>query len=134
MEAMEDFNSWALLEETSWRQKSRELWLRKGDRNTGFFHKMTNSHKRGNCIMKLRINGILITEEEELKQGIIDAFKSLLSYQGEWRANPEGLNFSRIDQLETTRLELPFSEEEEEVYYALWKLDGDKPPSLLGFR
>ena len=32
--------------------------------------------------MKLRINGILITEEEELKQGIVDAFKSLLSDQG----------------------------------------------------
>ena len=29
--------------------------------------------------MKLRINGILITEEEELKWGIVDAFKSLLS-------------------------------------------------------
>ena len=48
--------------------------------------------------MKLRINEILITEEEELKQGIVDAFKALLSDQGKWRANPEALNFSKIDQ------------------------------------
>ena len=61
MDAMEDFKSWALSEETSWRQKSRELWLREGGKNTSFFHRMANSHKRGNCIMKLRINGILIT-------------------------------------------------------------------------
>ena len=79
VDAMEDFKSLALSEETSWRQKSRELWLTERDRNTGFVHRMANSHKRGNCIVKLRINGILITEEEELKQGIVNAFKSFLS-------------------------------------------------------
>ena len=108
---------------TSWRQKSREIWPREGDRNTGFFHRMTNSHKKGNNIVKLIINGILITKEEELKQVIVNAFKSLLLDQGEWRANPEGLNLSRIDQSEATRMELPFSEE---VYFALCEVNGDK--------
>ena len=28
--ALEDYKKWALLEETSWRQKSREIWLREG--------------------------------------------------------------------------------------------------------
>ena len=54
---MEDFKKWSLLEETSWRQNSREIWLKEGDRNTGFFHIMANSHKRRNTIDRIRIGG-----------------------------------------------------------------------------
>ena len=56
--AMENFKKWSVMEETSWRQKSREIWLKEGDRNTSFFHKMANSHNRRNNIERIWIKGV----------------------------------------------------------------------------
>ena len=56
-----EFRKWAFMEETSWRQKSREVWLKEGDRNTKFFHKMANAHRRRNFLAKIKINGAWLT-------------------------------------------------------------------------
>ena len=78
-EAMEDFKKWVLLEEVTWRQKSREMWLKEGDRNTGFFHRMANAHRRRNNMDRIRINGVWNSEENEISEGIVNAFRSLPS-------------------------------------------------------
>lgn len=46
-----------LLEEISWRQKSRVLWLREGDNNTKLFLRMANSNRRS--IESLLVDGVL---------------------------------------------------------------------------
>ena len=79
VKARNDYKKWSLLEEVSWRQKSRELWLKEGDRNTSFFHKMANSHKNRNTINKIRINGNWLTKDNAIQKGVVDFFKTLLS-------------------------------------------------------
>ena len=114
----------------SWRQKSREIWLKEGDKNIGFFHTMTNSHKRQSQIRKLRINGVWFTKKIALRQNIANAFKDLLTDTGDWGATFDKLTFSKLNDMEASSLEIPFSMEE--VSSALSDLNGDKAPSPDG--
>ena len=41
-----DIEKLTLMEEISWRQKSRVLYLKEGDANTKFFHRMANSNRK----------------------------------------------------------------------------------------
>ena len=62
------------LEETHWRQLLREIWLKEGDRNTGYFHRMANAHRRVNFLDKIKINGVRLSEEQEVREGIVNAY------------------------------------------------------------
>ncbi|XP_034692384.1 uncharacterized protein LOC117919321 [Vitis riparia] len=76
-EVKETFKKWVLLEETHWRQLSRELWLKEEDKNTDFFHQMANAHRRNNSLDRIKINGVWLAEEQEdfVKEEIVDLFK-----------------------------------------------------------
>ena len=54
---MEKFSKWAVMEEISWRQRSRELWLKEGDKNSKFFHKMANARRRKNFLSSITVDG-----------------------------------------------------------------------------
>ena len=73
-EAREMYKKWVLLEEVSWRQKSREIWLKEGDRNTRFYHQMANAHRRRNQLTRVKVNGRWFTEESEIKEEVNRAF------------------------------------------------------------
>ena len=113
-----------------WRQKSREIWLKEGNRNTKFFHKMANSHRKHSEMTSLKIDRVWHKEGQDLQQGIVNAFQSMLADPGNWRANVEGLTFSKLEDQEAARLEKPFTEEE--VFFALHELNGEKAPRLDG--
>ncbi|RVW26080.1 putative ribonuclease H protein [Vitis vinifera] len=103
--AREAYKSWVIKEEIFWRQKSRELWLKEGDNNTRFFHRMANAH----C----RRNWLAVPGEEG------------------WRPSVDGISFMRLDISEAEGLEIPFVEEE--VLAALTDLGKDKAPGPDGF-
>lgn len=130
-EAKESFKKWVLMEEIHWRQLSRELWLKEGDRNTGFFHRMANAHRRNNSLDRIKINGVWMTEDQEMREGIVNAFQHLLSEEPGWRADIEGLHLNRLNSNEAEVLELPFTKEE--IYSALMEMNGDKASGPNGF-
>ncbi|KAF5469056.1 hypothetical protein F2P56_013156 [Juglans regia] len=72
-----------LQEEMSWRQKSRALWLKEGDRSTRFFHSIANSHRRNNNIEVLKIERVECREEEAIKDHEVDFFEKILTEQVE---------------------------------------------------
>ena len=113
------------MKEISWRQKSRETWLKEGDKNTRFFHRMANSKRKRNCLKKIKINGLWLSEEQEIKRGVVRAYQNLLSDLGGWHLSLNGLEFDRIRVEEAADLEV-FSVEE--VYSTLSELKGDKTP------
>ena len=131
VKARADFKSWALMEEISWRQKSRETWLKEGDRNIGFFHRMANSHRRRNCINSICINGRRLEKEVDNKEGLVDAFHNLLSAPDGWSPSLPDLDLNRIGSEEAVRLEEIFSENE--IWNAITGLKSDKAPGPDGF-
>ena len=129
--AREDYKYWSLLEEISWRHKSRELLLKEGDKNTSFFHRMANSHRRRNCIKKVRVNGNWVEDEDSIKREVAASFQCSLSDPGGWRPCLSGLNFKDLGRDAADSLEVPFTVEE--VFAALSDLNGDKAPGPDGF-
>lgn len=64
-------------QETFWRQKSRVQWIRKGDRNTRFFHQATMVQRSSNCIRQLRISdSIFVDGAHEIKEQLFQLSRS----------------------------------------------------------
>ncbi|RVW30931.1 hypothetical protein CK203_097321 [Vitis vinifera] len=126
--AFEEFKKWDLMEESSWSQKAREIWLRGGDKNIRLFHKIAIAQSRNNLLTKVRVNGALLTKVDEIKDGVRRAFHTLLSKSRDGRPTIRGLCLKILGRDNSRSLEEPFSEEE--VFDALNSLCGDKAPGL----
>jgi len=65
-------------EEMLWYQKSREKWERYGDRNTKFFHTLTTTRRKKNCVHGLFLStGEFCTDDVILQEEALCYFKSL---------------------------------------------------------
>ena len=119
------------LEEITWRQKSQVTWLREGDKNTRFFHRVANSNRRFNSIDRLSIDGIQTTDQAAIGEGLVQFYSTLFFYEAVRRPLLDGLPFSSIDEEDRVALDRPFTEDE--VWGVVNGMAGDKAPGPGGF-
>jgi hypothetical protein len=101
-----------LMDEISWRHKSRELWLREGDKNTKFFHRLANSRRRNNSISSLIVDGEISTDSDAISNYITQFYTGLFTEKDVRRPLLDGLEFSAISHDDVVWLDRPFDEEE----------------------
>ncbi len=73
-----ELEEWMEKEELKWKQKSRKLWLREGDRNSKFFHLSTVIIRRSNRINEIKLDdGSWLHGREQIGQYFTRQFKNL---------------------------------------------------------
>jgi len=68
-----------LVEEENWRLKSRNLWLKAGDKNTAFFHKQAQARKCFNTISEIKEDNNTHKDFEDIKKAAFSHFQNLYS-------------------------------------------------------
>ena len=107
------------------------LYLKEGDSNTRFFHRMANSNRKNNCIENLMIDGALSSNQDRIADHIEHFYMNLYSEQQVQHPFPFVLNFPRISGDNVVCLERPF--EEAEIFQVIKEFNRDKSPGPDGF-
>lgn len=71
----------ASLIESRWHHRSRCKWLQAGDKNTRYFHAIASSRCRRNNISNLQLNGVNISDEEEIRNAFKQNLEGLLGVE-----------------------------------------------------
>ncbi|XP_024195984.1 uncharacterized protein LOC112199158 [Rosa chinensis] len=70
-------------EEKYWRQRSRALWLKDGDRNFAYFHRKSSNRESRNTIRGLmNDNGVWTDDPSEVKHLLMDFYNMTFSSEG----------------------------------------------------
>ena len=121
----------ATLEKTFWRQKSRALYVKEGDNNTRFFHRLANSYRKANHIRSIEVDGVFYKDGSSVQAQVVQFYQNLYTETDMWRPTVDGLDFACIGEDERMSLKREFSKEE--VTQVLMEMGGDKAPGPDGF-
>ncbi|RVW69351.1 Transposon TX1 uncharacterized 149 kDa protein [Vitis vinifera] len=121
-----------LREEIHWRQKARVKWVKEGDCNSKFFHKVANGRRNRKYIKTLENErGLVLNNAESITKEILLYFEKLYANPIGESWSIEGLDWSPISEESAISLDAPFTEEE--ISKAIFQMDRDKAPGLDGF-
>ncbi|KAH1073879.1 hypothetical protein J1N35_026207 [Gossypium stocksii] len=107
------------------------IWLKEGDSNTAFFHRVVKFKAKRKIVFGMKIGNSWFIEPKVLKERMFKFFKNHFSYPSRrWIMDLE-LNFKRLRDVYVMNLEKPFSLEE--INEAVWSCDENKALGLDGF-
>ena len=131
-ELQKAFFSACRTEEEYWRQKSRNMWLMSGDKNTKFFHKQAEARKNHNAVSEINYQGVLIKDFEGIKRASHSSFKDLYTAPIEdpidTNAHPFDLIPNLINQEDNNLLTTPVTMNELKETLSIMKPDSAPGP------
>lgn len=87
------YNEILAREEVFWKQKSRECWLKEGDRNTNFFHNSVKIRWSWNKVTSIRSeDNSILDKVEEINKAAVEFLSELLKQN-------DSLNISQQNRL-----------------------------------
>jgi len=90
--------------ESMLRQKARLKWLKEGDNNSNYFHRLINHRRRHNAIQGLIIDGVWVHEPNSVKNAALYDFKDRFSEENFNRPTLDGVQFPSLGQREKESL------------------------------
>ncbi|CAL1377949.1 unnamed protein product [Linum trigynum] len=120
-----------IMEEIFWRQRSREIWLKVGDKNTGFFNIIAKVNKRKSRIKRLVIEGRVSDDVNEIKIAFHNHFSAKFVEGEEDRPFPARYRDCLLTPVDNEDLVKPFSELE--VWQAIRQSNGSKASGPDGY-
>ncbi|XP_019186519.1 PREDICTED: uncharacterized protein LOC109181223 [Ipomoea nil] len=120
-----------LQEDTYWRQRAKQHWLKDADANTRFYHRYASHRKKKNAITKVMNNDGDWIEGDAMRNVILDYYRGIFNSSSP-TVNDDffGSIQSRVTGTQNESLLRPF--EESEVKSALFSMYPDKAPGPDG--
>ena len=104
--------------ESMLRQKSRVKWIREGDSNSTYFHRLINHRRRVSAFQGLLMDGEWVHDPSNIKRVVLTHFKDRFTEQNHNRPTLDGVHFPSLDQDQNESLVARFSEME--IKAAVW--------------
>lgn len=117
--------------EIFWRQRSKQLWLQSGDKNSKYFHASASKKRITNKIVKLKnSNGVWKEWNDGLEELIVDYYTELFSASQVDSVEVLDSVTSAITREQNLKLSMPVTDDE--VKEALFQMHPDKSPGSDG--
>lgn len=88
--------SWLRRKESYWAQVSRVKWIKEGDKNTRYFHKVASTRRRKNSIECIKVGNQTYEDPDEIKAQAVNFFSSIFKEEHQQRPFFQNLGYKTL--------------------------------------